>query len=382
MFREFILPEYVYCFQDVIAAGKVVHIHSCGCVTEIAADLASIPSSLGGHPGQMILNPIQHNANDLEITGDRSLFAQTRRALEYLRGRRALVISGTNGIAECWHSDQTGSGDLGETCATAYLIRLLSRLLQIEGDGWYGDWMERSIYNALFAAQTPDGRRLNYYVPLEGDRKIFDRDTYCCPGNFRRIIGELPEMVFYRQDDGLTVNLYTQSSVRTTLSDGTTLTLRQHTDYPQSGLVRLEVQVAQPTRFTLGLRRPAWCSGFAVTVNGQSVALSGSDHYPAITRAWKPGDQVSLTMPMPWRLVRGFRTQAGKVAAMRGPQLYSLPAPLAGTATFNPQSAESDMGLKPFPDPAGHAAYFTCADSPLVIDDELFLRSDGGLLLQ
>jgi len=65
MFREFILPEYQHCFQDVIAAGKVVHFHSCGCVTEIAADLASIPASLGGGPGQMILNPIQHNANDL-----------------------------------------------------------------------------------------------------------------------------------------------------------------------------------------------------------------------------------------------------------------------------------------------------------------------------
>jgi DUF1680 family protein len=216
----------------------------------------------------------------------------------------------------------------------------MSHLLQIEGDGWYGDWMERSIYNALFAAQTPDGRRLNYYVPLEGERKIFDRDTYCCPGNFRRIIGELPEMIFYRQNDGLTVNLYTQSSVRTTVADGTSLTIRQHTDYPHSGLVRLEVQVAQATRFTLRLRRPAWCTQFPVSLNGQPVEMTGTTHFPAITRQWQPGDQVTIAMPMPWRLVRGFRQQAGKVAAMRGPQLYSLPKAPSGSVTFHPDRAE------------------------------------------
>jgi DUF1680 family protein len=117
-----------------------------------------------------------------EITGDDALLRQTRRALDYLRGQRALVVSGTNGIEECWHSDQTATGDIGETCATAYLLRVLWRMLQLEGGGWYGDWMERAIYNALFAAQSPDGRRLRYYVPLEGARKYFDRDTYCCPG--------------------------------------------------------------------------------------------------------------------------------------------------------------------------------------------------------
>ena len=312
-----------------------------------------------------------------EITGDRSLFTQTRKALEYLRDRQALVVSGTNGLIECWHSDQTGTGDLGETCAVAYLIRLLSRLLQLEGDGWYGDWMERSIYNALFAAQTPDGRRLSYYVPLDGERKIFDRDTYCCPGNFRRIIGELPEMLVYRQADGLTVNLYAESSVTTALADGTTLTLRQHTDYPQSGQVRLEVQPTRPTRFTLRLRRPAWCAEFAVAVNGQPVSLAGSAHFVAIAREWKPGDQVTLAMPMPWRLVRGFRTQAGKVAALRGPQLYSLPAPLSLTVEFRPDRAEADLGLKPFPDPAGRATYFACADSPLITDDELFASAEA-----
>jgi uroporphyrinogen decarboxylase len=57
MFRDFILPEYRYCFENVLAAGRIINFHSCGCVDAVAADLASI--------GVTVLNPIQARANDL-----------------------------------------------------------------------------------------------------------------------------------------------------------------------------------------------------------------------------------------------------------------------------------------------------------------------------
>jgi uroporphyrinogen decarboxylase len=57
LFREFLLPEYAYCFENVLRAGKVVNFHSCGCVEAIAGDLAGI--------GITLLNPIQARANDL-----------------------------------------------------------------------------------------------------------------------------------------------------------------------------------------------------------------------------------------------------------------------------------------------------------------------------
>jgi uroporphyrinogen decarboxylase len=57
MFREFLLPEYRYCFENALAEGVIINFHSCGCVQEIAADLADI--------GVTVLNPIQARANDL-----------------------------------------------------------------------------------------------------------------------------------------------------------------------------------------------------------------------------------------------------------------------------------------------------------------------------
>jgi uroporphyrinogen decarboxylase len=57
MFREFILPEYVFCFERVLRERKMVMFHSCGCVDAIAGELAGI--------GVTVLNPIQARANDL-----------------------------------------------------------------------------------------------------------------------------------------------------------------------------------------------------------------------------------------------------------------------------------------------------------------------------
>ena len=56
MFREFFLPEYRYAFENVLRAGKMVFFHSCGCIHDIAGDLASI--------GVTELNPIQAETND------------------------------------------------------------------------------------------------------------------------------------------------------------------------------------------------------------------------------------------------------------------------------------------------------------------------------
>jgi uroporphyrinogen decarboxylase len=56
-FREFFIPEYKYAFENVLKEGKFVNFHSCGCVSEIAGDLADI--------GVTILNPVQAKANDL-----------------------------------------------------------------------------------------------------------------------------------------------------------------------------------------------------------------------------------------------------------------------------------------------------------------------------
>jgi hypothetical protein len=338
-----------------------------------------------------------------------------RRALEFLTQQDGLAIIGTCGVGEHWDRSQASPANFGETCATAHLLWLLEDLLRLEGDSRYGDLIERAVYNALFAAQSPDGRRLRYFIPFEGPRQYFGRDDYCCPCNYRRIVADLPGMVYYGCDGGLAVNLYTASQATLPLSSDQRLVVRQQTDYPNSGRVVLHLDPSQETEFPLRLRIPAWCCGAQVAVNDQRVAEAvrpGS--FLVLKRRWKAGDHVDLELPMPWRLVKGRQAQAGHVAVMRGPVVFCLnrdrhksldlpkdlrtlviaPTSLAGPVpdnsvrpdglaclvrAFRPGSqppaakAELELLLTEFPDPGGEATFVLVPDltAPEPVDDEL-----------
>ena len=181
----------------------------------------------------------QLELNDLQP--DPSLTRQTQRALDFLMRRDGALITGSAGQCEIWTGDQDARGDVGETCALAYQIRIYDHELRARGDAKMGDLMERTIYNALFASQSPDGRRLRYFAPLEGARAYWNTDTYCCPCNYRRIIAELPTMVYYQTQDGLAVNLYASSRATLKVGKDIPLAVVQETGYPNDGADRKSV---------------------------------------------------------------------------------------------------------------------------------------------
>ena len=353
----------------------------------------------------------------------KELLSQSRRTCRFLTAGDGMCITGAVGQQEVWTNDQDGRGGLGETCATVYQTRLFDRMLQAEGDPVYGDLLERTIYNALFAAQSPDGRRLRYYVPMEGNREYFSRDTYCCPCNYRRRISELPAMIYYQSKTGLVVNLYTPSEATINLAGDVSLAVRQDTDYPSSGHVVLRLDPSRPVQFSLQLRIPRWSRNVAASVNGQP--LRGSivpGAFLTIQREWKAGDHVTLDMPMSWRLVLGRKRQSGRAAVMRGPLVFCLdPAQEEslrnrdgadlGYIVLDPTSLENSPGgevvrpggtacrvkagrggtgvefcsgltlrLTEFPDPQGKCVYFRLPDLSAAVPDELLSggpRDDG-----
>jgi DUF1680 family protein len=245
---------------------------------------------------------------------------------ELLRKGGGLNVVGSASDGEYFSYTQNGAGAIGESCVTAYLLRWLNSLLRLEGDLRYGDIMERTIYNALFAAQEPTGRRLRYFTPFTGPRAYFNQDGFCCPGNFRRIMAELPQHVYYQcADGGIAVNLFTASTTSIALDADTSVTLTQETNYPTSGHVVLRVSPSRAVTFALRVRIPRWCRNATVTLNDTApVAVSPGTNTYQMQRTWTAGDTVTIELPMSWRLVQGHQLQEGKVALLRGPVVYCL----------------------------------------------------------
>ena len=344
---------------------------------------------------------------------EQQLLSQSQRVIRFLSAEDGMAVTGAVGQWEIWTGDQDVRGALGETCATAYQVRLYDSLLRLQGNPVFGDLMERTIFNTLFAAQSPDGRQIRYFTPLEGKRTYHPTDNYCCPCNYRRIVAELPAMTYYRSSSGLAVNLYTPSEAAMDLGNGVSLKVRQETDYPNSGRVTLGLDPSKPAKFPLELRIPRWCSKVVAAVNGQPLRqaiVPGT--FLVIDRLWNAGDRVTLDMPMAWRLVLGRKRQSGRAAVMRGPLVYCLdpshndvikgwdaadltsilldPASLkeSGDATVPPGgttcqvragTAGFEMGcpgnlslkLTEFPDPQGKSVYFRLPNLSVAEPDEL-----------
>ena len=245
---------------------------------------------------------------------------------ELLRTGGGLNVVGSASDGEWFSYSQNGAGMIGESCVTAYLVRWLDSLMRLEGDLRYGDIMERTIYNALFAAQDPEGRKIRYFTPFTGPRVYFDQDGFCCPGNFRRIMAELPQKVYYRcADRAIAVNLYTTSQTTVEVGEDLSVTLSQETDYPSSGHVVIRVTPSKEAVFAIRPRIPRWCRNATIKINDKDpVAIPYGTNTYELRRKWKVGDTVTLEMPMVWRFIKGHQLQEGKVALARCPVVYCL----------------------------------------------------------
>jgi hypothetical protein len=264
------------------------------------------------------------------LTGEEPLLHMSRYMRNELlkQGAGGLLVTGSCSEGEHFTYNQNGRGAIGESCVTAYMLRWIDSLLRLEGDLRYGDLLERAIYNALFAANSPDGRWIRYFTPFTGDRTYDTRDSFCCCGNYRRAVAELPQKVYYRTPEGgVALNLFT-NAVKTFDVRGQPVTIRQDTAYPSDGEVQVTLATERAMPFAFVFRTPRWCERITVRVNDEASVMIDSRRQAlgrhVIERTWKDGDAVHISLPMEWRFLRGRAVQAGRVALMRGPLVYCL----------------------------------------------------------
>lgn len=237
-----------------------------------------------------------------------------------------------------------------ETCSSIAFVMWCRRMFQLTGESRYVDIMERTLYNALNAGLALNGDAFFYPNPLES-RKNVERVPWftcaCCPPNLTRFFSSLPEYFYAQKGNEFYINLFGASN--TTIENVNSakqkvkVNIRQETDYPWDGTVRIHVEPAKPNSFILKVRIPGWAKGDAVPgdlyrfhefsgsislrLNGKVIVPNIENGYAIIDRKWAAGDVVELSLPMQaQRIAANAKIEAdqNRFAIQRGPMLYCL----------------------------------------------------------
>jgi len=227
-----------------------------------------------------------------------------------------------------------------ELCAVVEFMFSLEVLLSCLGDPQLADRLEKIAFNALPATFTTDmwahqyDQQVNQICCRIGrhiwttngpDANIFGLEPNygCCTANMHQGWPKLTAHLWYMTPEGgLAAVVYAPSMVRCEIG-GVHVEVREETNYPFAGTVRLHLESEAPVAFPLRLRVPAWAEEVKIKVNGKDsgvAALPGT--FAVICRTWRKGDTVDLELPLVVRCEAGYN---GAAALLRGPLVFSLP---------------------------------------------------------
>lgn len=191
-------------------------------------------------------------------------------------------------------------GRTAETCDVYNMIKMSRELFSVDPDIRYADFHERALFNHILASQDPEDGRVCYMVPVgRGVQHEYQNkfeDFTCCVGTGMESHALHGYGIYYESPNKLWVSLYVPTHA-TWATEKTEVEMA--TDFPIGESASLKVSPESARKFTLALRRPYWAGeGFSVKVNGKALRnLPKADSYVEITRKWKKGDTVELTLP-------------------------------------------------------------------------------------
>lgn len=251
-----------------------------------------------------------------------------------------------------------------ETCAAIANVYWNQRMFQLHGESKYIDILEKSLYNGLLSGVGMDGKSFFYTNAMEIKRHFKHGDMEaeragwftcsCCPTNVTRLIPSIPGYMYALKESNVYINLFATSTSTITLNSKK-VTITQQNNYPWDGDLSFSIEPASSTAFTVRIRIPGWAQGQAmpsdlyafedtttkkivININGKPTEYTMENGYAVITKTWKKGDQVRLTLPMSVeKIVSNEKVvnNKGKVALQFGPLIYCFESPDNSGATSN-----------------------------------------------
>ena len=232
-----------------------------------------------------------------------------------------------------------------ETCANIGNAMFNWRMLSLKGESKYADVVELVLYNSALSGISSDGMHYFYANPLRMNREGRDYSRtptetavrlpyikcFCCPPNLVRTIARSSGWAYSLTENGIAVILYGGNKLDTQMLDGSKIRLKQDSQYPWDGAVKITIEECEDKPFEMLLRIPEWAVGTRIAVNGRDAGVEAvPGTFSRIELAWKAGDVVALEMPMDITLIEGhprIEETRNQVAIKRGPVVYCIESP-------------------------------------------------------
>lgn len=222
-----------------------------------------------------------------------------------------------------------------EFCAAVEQAYSYEWLFAADGDPKWADRLERIAYNAFAATMTDDMWAHQYdqmanqieCIPFQsralfrtngGESHLFGLEPNfgCCTANFNQGWPKFAASVFMKNENELVNAAIAPCTVHTAMH-GVPVTVSLTTDYPFRDTLVYRVSVAQPVRFSLGIRLPEWAE--KVTVDGTETEERG---LKMLERKWSGETEIKVTLTRtPYLQVR----PNGLLALNYGPLTFSMP---------------------------------------------------------
>ncbi len=233
-------------------------------------------------------------------------------------GESEITIVGTGG---CTHElfdhsavrqfDVNERGVMLETCVTVTWMKLCMRMLSVTGDSRYAAYVERAYFNSMLGAVNTDyrpengGLTFDSYSPLINNQRARGigglKNVHClwfssCCDSIGAVgIGVGLLSAYMADSEGLVINSCMPATVSYAYN-GHQMKWTVDSVYPNPGTIRLCVETADSCKMAVKLRIPTYSRHTTVTVNGETCSTDGD--YVIITREWKNGDEIVLTLDM------------------------------------------------------------------------------------
>ena len=268
----------------------------------------------------------------------------------YFTGEEQIRESARNGICDvikyhgvasgCINGDEHLAGNSptqgSELCSVVEYMFSLQTLMEVFGESFYGDLMERLAYNALPATITEDFMAHQYLQQANqvlvdvskrdwfnngDDANVFGLEPNfgCCTANMHQGWPKFVNTLWYKRGDNELVNMVLAPSIVKTQLGEELFEVELETQYPFKNVLKYKIINAPKRKCTLCIRIPEWCKDEDIKM--QNAFVDKEQGFIKIEKIFIENEELTLVLPM---ILKQSQWYKGSIAIERGPLIFGL----------------------------------------------------------